>query len=307
MPDKGFLSYMEDGEEQDAAIHDAILAEGDDDAATEVSIRLMQDLGLTRDEALSLLPPRLKPKSAKTFARMPWAEPRAFDPDQPRDEGGRWTSGGGGGGGSTGAADKPSAPPAGPANRPQIKEGPQEGNKPSRESMQKVSAAVAAIPVSHAELLKDVPITVTHSTGGLNLPYGAGAESIYVGETVPLQTKMGNRIERQDIPVKSVEGETVRQLGFAYDTKSDGNPSKEVWPDVERAMLTRVVMADRGTPQSKAEEYFYAGPIKERMSFAELYSLAHNPDQNATYFAGMSRERASTVFKEALAKVKAMK
>lgn len=62
--------------------HDSILSEGDDVAACAVSIKLCRELGLTEEEIAELYPDHYS----------------KYDPNQPRDDWGRWTDGGATGG-----------------------------------------------------------------------------------------------------------------------------------------------------------------------------------------------------------------
>jgi hypothetical protein len=84
-PAREFFYLDADGNRQDAELHDAILAEGDEAAATAVTQRRERQ----REATKSLL------------------SSREFDPNEPRDESGKWTDGGGGdgGGGTPGYSD----------------------------------------------------------------------------------------------------------------------------------------------------------------------------------------------------------
>jgi predicted Zn-dependent protease len=75
---------------QDADIHNRIIADGDDAAARAVSNKIAKRIGLTDDEIAALSRPRGKGKKKL----------KTFDPNQPRDEDGKWTGGGGGSGSS---------------------------------------------------------------------------------------------------------------------------------------------------------------------------------------------------------------
>jgi hypothetical protein len=93
----------------DDDLHEDILADGGDDKAKAVSRKVMQRLGFSDEDIAAL-------QGRKVERRVKWAGLRAqsavtlrrlaqkFDPDQPRDEDGKWTDGGGGdgGGGSAG-------------------------------------------------------------------------------------------------------------------------------------------------------------------------------------------------------------
>jgi len=101
--------YWQDHQRNDADLHEEILAGGDDDKAKAVSRKVMRRLGLSDEDIAAL-------QGRKVERRIKWADLRArsavtlrrlrekFDPDQPRDEDGKWTDGGGGdaGGGDAG-------------------------------------------------------------------------------------------------------------------------------------------------------------------------------------------------------------
>jgi predicted ABC-type ATPase len=85
--------YIENGKRRDAELHDYILDQGDDAAAKAVSDKVKARLLKPRDVA------------------------KGFDPDEPRDESGKWTDGGGGDGGSeSGSGSEGEAKPGKTAN-----------------------------------------------------------------------------------------------------------------------------------------------------------------------------------------------
>ena len=100
----GYLFYRdEDGEKQDAELHQEILDQGDHDAAREISRRVMERHGLDPD----ILLPRSRKKRLE-IARQESARLLARDWDEslhPRDEGGRFGHGGGGAAASEAASD----------------------------------------------------------------------------------------------------------------------------------------------------------------------------------------------------------
>lgn len=73
--------YLEGGEKRDAELHDFILDQGDDEAARAVSAKVAGRI---------ISPKRLARLNGETAKSL-----RGFDPSEPRDEQGRWTSGGG--------------------------------------------------------------------------------------------------------------------------------------------------------------------------------------------------------------------
>lgn len=87
------LFYIEDHRLRDAKIHDAILDDGDDAAAQRISDSVAREIGLTDAEIAALHAPPAAKASTKRFLHR-------FDEDEPRDDQGQWTDGGGGDGGS---------------------------------------------------------------------------------------------------------------------------------------------------------------------------------------------------------------
>ena len=108
----------------------------------------------------------LKAYAGELTKRHPWHAIRAraeqvlkFDPDEPRDEDGKWTDGGGGGGGSS---DKPAAKPATPAHaEPKV-----------RDVIAAVPGAQAAIDKALAKVANGVPSNALVSEGGYMRPDG---------------------------------------------------------------------------------------------------------------------------------------
>jgi hypothetical protein len=237
--------------------------------------------------------------------------PKAFDPDQPRDETGKWTSGGGDGGGGAAPAATPAAPPAASAAKPQIT--PLVGV--SKDGARRVERALSAIPAAHAEALKDVKIYIQPTSTIIGYDPGGGDvtgkyspinQTIQVAETVPVKFPK----KTVDIPYSNLERVTLHELGHAFDDRYVSTKSAEIAGDVSTGI-------GRMTRQEKADGAYFIlgdrGGINAGESFAELYSLAYNPVQSGeragplqVYFGGLSRRRAETVFKEALAKVRAM-
>lgn len=109
------MFYYQDRQRADAALHEPILASGNHAKAQAISRAVAKRLGLS-DADIDALNGKLDAKR-----RVDWAVIKArsavtldrlrekFDPDEPRDDSGKWTDGGGGdsGGGSGPAATSP--------------------------------------------------------------------------------------------------------------------------------------------------------------------------------------------------------
>jgi hypothetical protein len=95
------MCYRDNHRYDDRKIMDPIVAEGDDAAARTVSDAVCKDIGLSADEIAAL---RTPPAADEVRGK-------GFDPNEPRDEHGRWTEGGGSSGaGEDGGGSK--LPPA---------------------------------------------------------------------------------------------------------------------------------------------------------------------------------------------------
>jgi hypothetical protein len=104
--------FWRDHMRADDDLHEEILADGDHAKATAVGNKVAKRLGLSDADIAALQGNKverrvkwagLRAQSAVTLARLK----QKFDPDQPRDENGQWTDGGGGDAGGGGA--EPSA------------------------------------------------------------------------------------------------------------------------------------------------------------------------------------------------------
>src|SRR5215831_10772772 len=276
--------YLERGKREDAAIHDSILAYGDDAAAAEASVALMQQLGLSREEASALLPRKKYWQTKRDLTK--------FDPDQPRDEEGKWTSGGGDGGG----AASTSVPAANQPQKPSEKRPTVAGLRGvSEATVAKVNSAIDAIPAEHREELgvgvtvyrdsKNFPVAEKwRHASGLFAVYADGRKEIKISEAV------------HSVPTKSVERVMTHELGHAYDSATGQMARHDVTTSLRK-------MTSRMTPSERQNaKYFLSTPGE---LFAELYSLTYSPDKSGKYF-NMPRDKALNVFKEGVAKIKGM-
>lgn len=228
-------------------------------------------------------------------------ELKEYDPNQPRDEEGKWSSDGGGGNGS---AESVGYQGEKPAERPT----PKAGSGSTEKAMQKVTKAIAAIPAKHAEILKNIPIEVVQSSVDIKTDtVSAGTDTVgtfrFQGDKpvgIVLAENIRMNVHRTyDLPVESIEQVTIHELGHALDHHNGWKLGNDVpfLKGINKGLK-------RMKPNEKRNGLYFLSDPKER--FAELYSLAYNPSKSAKYFGGMSRKRAETVFAESLAIVKAL-
>src|SRR5262249_16958607 len=90
----------------DDKIHATILDGGDHEAVQAIGDAVAREIGLTEAEIAALHAP-LPAKGARSKRLR-----TKFDPDQPRDEDGKWTDGGGSGGGDAGTGGGGTGAPA---------------------------------------------------------------------------------------------------------------------------------------------------------------------------------------------------
>jgi hypothetical protein len=231
-----------------------------------------------------------------------------FDPDQPRDEDGKWTDGGGGG--DSGGGEKPSG--GGKPEKPS--EGQQPKGKPklaaakgvSTQAKNRVQSAVDAIPATHAERLKNVPVDVLATNrdfakgGGAKdvglFSWHGGRPMIEIPQSIVLKGKSG---QEYTISIKNIEHNTVHELGHALDHSGDWKEHSKIYREMTAGI-------DKMTKKEQSRGQYYISDPRE--TFAELYAVAHNPKQTGTqrYFGGMKKERVEEVFKDALIKVRAI-
>lgn len=275
------LFYVDaDGNRQDAGFHNEILDQGDFEAAKRVSDRI-------KAEILA--------KARK--AEKAWDE--SAHPREPAGGPGGGQFAGGGGGGSDGAIGE----------RPKV----ERGQSVSADVVKSVEAAVAAIPASHAEKIKHVPIYTVHTMNDVADVVGEGAQHaagtyswyegksrIYVPELHRIKFQLpGKPMKQVDVPFKNISQTATHEMGHALDHANDWKLSDVFFKDVGK--FADVVV----TPEEAQNAQYWTGSRREM--FAELYALAYDPSKDATYFGGMSRERAESVYATALKIVKDIK
>jgi hypothetical protein len=186
------------------------------------------------------------------------------------------------------------------------------GKGTSTAKINKVKAAVKAIPAAHADKISHVDVNVVgdntqlpsgpHSGGDRKavgmFSYGGGSSpTIHIPQNFLYRGSDGKTFQ---LPLKTIERDTVHELGHALDHNNNWEHSKSIKAEVQQGMA-----------RLKSKEAEKAGYLTQdpHEAFAELYALAHNPNKSGSqkYFGGMSKARAETVFKEALEKVKAIK
>lgn len=238
-----------------------------------------------------------------------------FDPDQPRDEDGKWTSGGGASAGGDSGASAVQLDPLAQVSGPVARVGERSGKTASGQAIAKVKAAAAAIPPAHAEALKHVPINVVYghddlSVGGASGLYSRANKEIFVAEHAKFVTKVwapGNNEMTESstyVPLDSIERTAVHELGHAYDHHIKQQGSFQLMARQDNGRSPSVI--DQGVKRLKRKEksnakYYLSTPTE---TFAELYALAYSPNRNIKYFGGMTAQRAEEVFSEALTKIR---
>lgn len=204
---------------------------------------------------------------------------KAFDPNQPRDEEGEWSSTGGS---STLRA------------RPKVTGG-------STRARNLVVKGVAAIPAEHAEMISGVKVSVVDGLSSVAMMQGKNTIGLFdweggppgeisIAEKVPVEFN-GKVIGT--VPVKDLPGTVVHELGHALDYKMNWRLGHAI---------NKQVMSDIGAAGSRdiRNAAYYTAKPKEM--FAELYNVAYNPSTSGStkFFGGMSRKRAETVFAKSL-------
>ena len=216
------------------------------------------------------------------------------------DEHGQFCETDGGGGGS---------------NRPKVTA---HEDGPSRGAVDAVKAALASIPADQAAKIKGVPITVVKYSSSIP-PKGGQVgffnhrdPHVYVAENDRWTVTRGKDRGKTFVnPTKDVHVVALHELGHAIDhatvaTKGAkpgyagsawGLSSNPVWRAATAPGL------DRMTPKEKENAGYLIGRHDEM--FAEAYALTHSTGEaKVGFFGGMTRERASEVFPEAVAYVK---
>jgi hypothetical protein len=238
---------------------------------------------------------------------------RDFDPNQPRDEEGKWTDGGGGDGAGGGG---------GAGVTPQVTQ----GDGTSAEKYNRIKTALAVIPASHAAQIKDVSISFVKSQYDMPSQFGVspqaeglfafnGKSRIFVAESkrsilnVPPSTWKPDRptppleqwiTKETFLPTKQIEQVTVHELGHALDHATEWKHSANI------AKLADAAKAQLTAREKKNGAYWLNN---DRETFAELYTTLYNPNDgdDQRYFGGLTRARAKSVFKAALAAMKEIK
>lgn len=193
-----------------------------------------------------------------------------YNPDEPRDEAGKWTDGGGGSG-------SPTVTGLGSVAA-------------------KVRAGVASLPASHLARVSDIPIRVE--------PRGAEGWAGFFrsgGGSPPHIAIAGNQSyldhatqQRREVSLKDPAKVVIHEIGHALDFKTHGDLNRR---------LAGTVMADAKamTPGEQAGARHWLSNSTEM--FAETYALAFGP-KNGRYFGYMTSTRARKVFANSVSKLK---
>jgi hypothetical protein len=211
-----------------------------------------------------------------------------YDPNQPRDEDGEWTSDGGSGDGS----ESPGA--TGGAGQSQVNA----ASNVTQQAVAKAQAAIASIPAAHRELLKDVPVDILSNTD--EFPehmqrasgfYDPSNRQIKIAETVA-------SYPGGDLVSINVAKTVSHELGHAYDDATGAANSLDARDVADSVRRTR-----GATATERINARYFTSSSKEM--FAELYALAHSPEKAEKYF-GIPRARAERIWAKPLAQMRAM-
>lgn len=177
-----------------------------------------------------------------------------------------------------------------------------------------VRAAIDALPASHAEQLKHVPVTFAKSPEEfpehVNAGYGRSTvglfswandkPAVYVAESTKamLTPPEGGAAKEVAFPTRGLEAVVTHELGHALDYSNGWKHSAAIDSGLMASLLTRDEIKDG---------LYWLQDKKE--TFAELYSALHNPNKSADqrYFGGMTRGRVDEVFGRELARIRAIK
>lgn len=202
-----------------------------------------------------------------------------YDPNQPRDEGGKWSSDGGGGGGSV-----PSAGGQGPKIT--------SDKYSSPTGVAAAMKAVKSIPVAHRDGLKNVSIKVYELTSDFKPP--AGSTGMYSPKDKKIEVAEKFMLGGRVLPNADIEQTIVRELGRAYNDASGGKAANNL--DIQDAVNNMSFLE-----KMRARHF-----IKDKTEiFAELYTLAYSPDKTHRSF-GLARDQAEALFAKPLSQLRAM-
>lgn len=194
---------------------------------------------------------------------------RKFDPNQPRDQRGRWSDVGG----VSSAEGRPSI--TGKAGA----------------FMKRVQDGLDAMPATHAARIKHVPIRIaqvaergSETTRGMFQWRGDEPLGITLGEEIHIPVSSGSYTLKTIDP----EGLVLHEAAHALDHSTRWQLSNRMHPSIYAA-------ANVLKPSEREKASYYLSDKTEM--FAELYSLKYNPNSKKSWRSfGMKPERARQVF-----------